>query len=391
MPERIDRITDLARQLAPTMVELRRAIHAHPETGWREHATTARVAAALRRAGLEPAIRPGGVGATVDAGIEGPKVGFRCDLDALPIDEHTTTTYRSTVPGVMHACGHDVHTAVAVGIAAVLHRIDDLAGKVRVIFQPAEEQIPGGATVLRTEAVHEGLSALIAFHVDPSLAPGSIGARVGAITSASDRMSITLHGPGGHTSRPHQTVDLVNVAGKVITELPQMVRADIDPRSPFVVVFGRISGGSAENVIPTEIELGGTVRVFDAALWRELPKTVEDVIAAIVNPLGAEFELDYVQGSPPVVNDPVVAEIFAKAARSAIGTHRVEHTHQSLGSEDLAWFLQDVTGAMFRLGAAPAYRTVDLHSSTFDVDESCIETGIVVGAAAVAALLDHYA
>ncbi len=291
----------------------------------------------------------------------------------------------------MHACGHDVHAAVAVGIACILGRLDDLGGRVRVIFQPAEEQIPGGAVKLRDEGVHRELSALVAFHVDPALPPGRIGARVGAITSASDRFVVRLSGPGGHTSRPHQTVDLLGAAGRVLTDLPQMLRAGVDPRKPLAVVFGRVSGGTVENVIPAEVVLGGTVRVFDADLWRELPKLVDGAVAAIAAPFGADFELDYVKGSPPVVNDQAVAEVFASAARACVGDENVVHTHQSLGSEDLAWFFEDVPGAMFRLGCALEGKQVDLHSASFDVDERCIETGMRVGTAALAALLDHYA
>jgi amidohydrolase len=385
MTERV--LFDLAREFAPAMVELRRAIHAHPETGWNERGTTGRVAEALDAVGLKFEARPDEMGGHVDVGGPGPRVGFRADLDALPIQEEGDAHYRSTVPGVMHACGHDVHTAVAVGIAAMLHRVPDLGGGARVIFQPAEERIPGGAITLRDEGIHLGLDALIAFHVDPSLDAGKIGARVGAITSASDRMVIRLGGPGGHTSRPHQTVDLLHVTGRVLAELPAMLRSRVDPRNPLVVVFGRAVGGSVENVIPTHVELGGTLRVFDTELWRELPELLDDAVAAIAGPLGASYEIEYVRGSPPVVNEPSVAEVFAAAARSVLGDDGVEHTHQSLGSEDLAWFFEDVPGAMFRLGSRLDGRRLDLHSASFDVDERCIETGMLVGAAALRALL----
>ncbi len=371
------------------MVSLRRAIHAHPETGWNERATTARVAEALAAFGLTMVVRNDGLGGHVDVGSGEPRVGFRADLDALPIQEESNPEYRSTVPGVMHACGHDVHTAIGVGIAGVLNTLDEMPGTVRIIFQPAEERIPGGATTLRNEGVHSGLMALIAFHVDPTLPAGKIGARVGAITSASDRMIIRLTGPGGHTSRPHQTVDLLNVTGRVITNLPPMLRAGVDPRDPLVVVFGRAQGGSVENVIPTTMEIGGTVRVFDAELWREMPKLIEDAVAAITSPVGAGYDVEYFKGSPPVVNDQMVSEVFAAAGRATLGEDAVEHTHQSLGSEDLAWFLEDVPGAMFRLGAALNDRVVDLHSASFDVDEDCIEVGMKVGAAALLGLLEH--
>lgn len=389
MHERIFELKDHAREVAPAMVELRRAIHAHPETGWNERATTARVSEALAAFGLTMRVREDGLGGYVDIGDGEPRAGFRADLDALPIQEEGTPAYRSTVPGVAHACGHDVHTAVAVGIAGILAKMSDLSGGVRIMFQPAEERIPGGAITLQAEGIHRPMSSLIAFHVDPSLGAGKIGARVGAITSASDRMVIRLTGPGGHTSRPHQTVDLLHVTGKVLTELPPMLRAGVDPRKPLVVVFGRAQGGSAENVIPTNMEIGGTVRVFDDELWREMPKLVDNAVAAIVSPMGADYDVEYHKGSPPVVNDQAVAEVFAAAGRAVLGEDAVEHTHQSLGSEDLAWFLQDVPGAMFRLGGALQDRTVDLHSASFDVDERCIEAGMKVGAAALLGLADQ--
>lgn len=371
------------------MVELRREIHEYPEVGWSEHRTTRKVAEHLLAWDLRPVIRAEGTGAVVEVGAGDRIVGFRADLDALPIQEDNKVGYASQHPGVMHACGHDVHTAVAVGMAGVLAEMGpELPGRVRFIFQPAEEKIPGGASVMCAEGAREGLVAVAAFHVDPSLAAGSIGVRHGGITGASDRIIIRLEGPGGHTSRPHQTVDIAYAAGRVITDLPGLLRHGVDPRETVALVFGRIQGGSAENVIPTQIELGGTVRLFNLDLWRMMPKLVEQHVHDLVAPLGATAHVDYVQGSPPVVNDAGVVDAFERAARTVLGEGGVTETHQSLGSEDFAWFLETVPGALIRLGAALRDRTVDLHSATFDVDERCIETGISVGVTAVLDLLD---
>ncbi len=188
------------------MIELRRAIHAQPELGWFETETTQRVASALQHLGVAAVVRESGLGVVADVGEGDPAVGFRADLDALPISELNQVPYRSQIDGVMHACGHDVHAAVAVGIAAVLVRLGDIGGRVRFFWQPAEEKIPGGAAEMRAEGVHQGLRNILAFHVDPTLEPGKIGLRIGGITGASDRFTIVLRGPGGHTSRPHQTV-----------------------------------------------------------------------------------------------------------------------------------------------------------------------------------------
>lgn len=386
---RASQIAELTRQVLPQIIELRRAIHRNPELGWEEVETTRRVVEALRAAGVDAVARETGLGAVVDVGTGANAVGFRADLDGLPISEQNDVPYRSQIEGVMHACGHDVHAAIGVGIAAVMNRLDDLGGRVRFVFQPAEEKIPGGAMELRAERVHEGLRCIIGFHVDPSLEPGKVGLRIGGITGASDRFRIHLSGPGGHTSRPHQTVDLIAIAGRVISELPPIIRATIDPREPLALVFGSIHGGSAENVIPTELTLGGTARMFNHDLWRDMPKMIEKAVGDLVHPSGARFELDYFRGSPPTVNDENVIHTVRLAINEVLGPDADVETHQSLGSEDFAWFLEDIPGALLRLGSAITGHTVDLHSATFDIDETAIEVGIIAGTGALLGLLNN--
>lgn len=391
MGHRTDAVIEHARAVAPAMVELRRDLHAYPEVGWSEHRSTRKVAEHLLALGLRPRVRAAGTGLVVDIGEGDRLVGFRADLDALPIEEENDVSYRSQHRGVMHACGHDVHSAIGVGIASVLVRLGatGLPGRIRIIFQPAEEQIPGGASVLCEEGVVDDMAAIAAFHVDPSLEVGNIGLRRGGITGASDRVTIKLYGPGGHTSRPHQTVDLAYAAGRVITDLPGLLRHGVDPRETVAMVFGRIAGGSADNVIPTHIELGGTVRLFNLDLWRTMPKVVEQHVHDLLAPLGARAEVTYLQGSPPVVNHDAVIAAFETAGRRVLGEPHVTGTHQSLGSEDFAWYLERVPGALIRLGSALPHRDTDLHSATFDVDEACIEHGVRVGAAALLELLAH--
>lgn len=388
MPDRIPTLARLAAKIAPEMIEVRRDIHRNPEVGWTEHRTTRKVAEKLMAWDIKPTVRPEGTGLVASAGSGERAVGFRADLDALPIAEEATPSYASVVPGVMHACGHDVHTAIALGAVWVLQQYAKFQGEARFIFQPAEEMIPGGAQAMRNDGVHRGLEAITAFHVDPSLEAGKVGIRTGGITGASDRFIIRLSGPGGHTSRPHQTVNLLYVAARIITDLPQLIRHDIDPRETVLIVFGSVHGGTAANVIPTHVELQGTVRLFDLDLWREMPKRIESSIADMAGPLGATAEVEYMPGSPPVVNDPRVIGKVEAAAEAALGSHRVVHTHQSLGAEDFAWFLEDVPGALIRLGAALPDRRVDLHSATFDIDESAIETGILVASETILRLLE---
>ncbi len=360
------------------MIGMRRDFHQNPEIGWAEHRTTRKVAEALLDWGIGHRVRPEGTGLIAELGSGDNVVGFRADLDALPIQEEADPPYVSLAPGVMHACGHDVHTSIALGAAWVLSQLGELPGRVRFIFQPAEEQMPGGAAILRDEGVHHGLSSIAAFHVDPSLEPGKVGVRNGGITGAGDRVTIRLSGPGGHTSRPHQTVNLLYVAARIITDLPQVIRHAIDPRETVLIVFGKVQGGSAANVIPTHVELEGTVRLFDLDLWHEMPKRVESLVAEMAAPLGASVETVYHQGCPPVVNDPEIISVVTEAATAVLGANRVVETHQSLGAEDFAWFLEDIPGALIRLGTALPDRSVDLHSALFDIDESAIETGIMV-------------
>jgi amidohydrolase len=388
MADRIAELARLAAEVAPRMVATRRDLHQNPEIGWAEHRTTRKVAEALLSWGIEHQIRPEGTGLVAEVGSGERAVGFRADLDALPIQEEASPLYVSLTPGTMHACGHDVHTAIGLGTAWVLNQLDRLPGRVRFIFQPAEEQMPGGAVTMREEGAHHGLESIVAFHVDPSLTPGKVGIRSGGITGAGDRVMIRLSGPGGHTSRPHQTVNLLYVAARIITDLPQAIRHTIDPRETVLIVFGRIEGGSAANVIPTHIEFEGTVRLFDLELWREMPKRVEAMVAEMATPLGAISEVTYHQGCPPVVNDARITAIAAEAASAALGPSKVVETHQSLGAEDFAWFLEDVPGALIRLGTALPDRQVDLHSASFDIDESAIETGILVAAETVLRLLE---
>ena len=378
-----------ARALAPDAVRMRRDLHRHPEVSWTERRTTYRIAEALSASGLDPQVRTGLVGLTVDVGTGPPIVGFRADIDALPIHEETGAPYRSLIDGVMHACGHDAHTAIAVGIARTLAMLDDLPGTARIIFQPAEEEPPSGAAKLVEEGAIDDLAALIAFHVDPTIPPGVVGLKTGPITSAADKLHIRLTGPGGHTSRPHRTVDLVHVAARIVVDLPVMVRSELDPRQHLAMVFGRISGGDTANAIPTEIEISGTARVQESEVWDGLAKIIDRQIEAIASPFGAGVEVSHLRGAPPVENDAAVIETIESAAAAVLGPDGVQPTPQSMGSEDFAWFLEHVPGALIRLGAGKNEHPVDLHSPTFEINEAAIEHGIAVGAISLVHLMEQ--
>jgi amidohydrolase len=389
MPDLAKRVAAHARAIAPDAVRMRRDLHRHPEVAWTERRTTYRIAEALKAHGLEPRVRPDGIGLLVEIGFGRPVVGFRADIDALPIQEETGVPYRSQVDGLMHACGHDAHAAIGVGIARTLAALDDLPGAARIIFQPAEEDIPSGAARLVEEGAHHGLDTIFAYHVDPSIPAGTIGLRVGPITSAADKIHIRLSGPGGHTSRPDRTVDLVNVAARVVTDLPVRLTEELGPDRHLTLVFGRISGGGAANAIPSVVEISGTARVREVDVWRDLPDLIERYLKEIATSYGAGVELDYRRGSPPVDNDGSVIDVIRQAATEALGSEGVRPTPQSMGSEDFSWFLEDVPGALVRLGVGKNDNPVDVHSPTFDLDEAAIEHGIAVGTLSLLRLMER--
>jgi amidohydrolase len=387
MQYELDDIRTVAARVAPRAVELRRAIHRRPELGRQEFATTELVVRALAGAGIASRVRSAKTGLVADIGKGGSLVGFRADLDALPIQEHTGLPFASELPGLMHACGHDAHTAIAVGIALALNELGTLPGRVRFLFQPAEELFPGGADEMLREGAIEGVEAVIALHVDPSLPPGQIGFKTGPITSSSDRFLISIDGPGGHTARPHDSVDTIYAAGQVITQLPALLDRLVDARMPLSLVFGRVQGGIAGNVIPASVELSGTCRSLDQATWERMPKLIERLVHEIVAPLGATAMVDYEVGIPPVINDQFVVAEVEYAVSSILGTQAVALTQASLGAEDFSYFLQEIPGALFRLGTQLPDRKTDLHSAWFDIDEAAIEVGILAGTTAMLRLM----
>ncbi|AZM60397.1 MULTISPECIES: amidohydrolase [unclassified Streptomyces] len=388
----------LPEALRAELVAFRRDLHMHPELGNQEFRTTAAIKERLERAGLRPRVLSGGTGVICDIGTDGAAgtdsamLAMRADIDALPIpDMKSECSYRSTVPDRAHACGHDVHTTVVLGtglILAELHRQGLLPRPVRLIFQPAEEVLPGGAADAIADGALEGIGRIIAVHCDPRVDAGRIGLRQGAITSACDRLEITLDGPGGHTARPHLTTDLVTAAARVVTDVPALVGRRVDSRSGLAVTWGRIESGHAPNVIPQHAELSGTVRCLDLEAWRQAPDVVVAAIDEVANLHRAKSEINYVRGVPPVVNEAGTTELLRDAMIARRGVESVEGTEQSLGGEDFSWYLERVPGAMARLGVRPpGERTVrDLHQGDFDVDEHAITVGVELFTAA--ALLD---
>ena len=374
-----ERLEALVEGIIPQSVELRRLLHRHPEPANEEHQTTALIAASLDENGIPYEHRRPETGLWLDIGPE-PVIGFRADLDALPIHEPEENAPRSQNPGWMHACGHDAHAAIAFGIAVALRQLQLPVG-VRLLFQPAEETFPGGASKYVDEGLADGLKGIVAFHVDPSLETGRVGSRVGPITASADQFTIVLDGPGGHTARPHQTVDLIADAARLVHELPGVLRRTIDARSTLTVAFGSIQGGRTSNVIPTRVELQGTARTLDRSLWEVLPGLMDKAIGSLMAWSGAGYTLDYVQAIPPVVNDHAVVQTATAGITQLLGPETVVPTEPSMGGEDFANYLSVAPGALLRLGTSG--KGHDLHSPGFVLDEATVGFGVRAGLGAV--------
>ncbi|WHM41259.1 amidohydrolase [Streptomyces sp. BPTC-684] len=387
----------LPEPLGAELIAFRRDLHMHPELGNQEFRTTAAIKKRLEAAGLKPRVLDSGTGLLCDVGTwKGgrPMLAIRADIDALPIpDAKVNTPYRSTVPDRAHACGHDIHTTTVLGTGLVLAELDRqglLPNPVRLVFQPAEEVLPGGATDAIRSGALDGVGRIIAVHCDPRVDAGRIGLRAGPITSACDRLEITLDGPGGHTARPHLTTDLVTAAARVAVDVPALLARRIDARAGLAVTWGRIDAGHACNVIPMRAELAGTVRCLDLDAWRDAPDKVHAAIDEVATLHGAKSEINYVRGVPPVVNDPAVAELLREAQTARRGAVAIEDTEQSLGGEDFSWYLEHVPGAMARLGVRTpgSNARLDLHRGDFDADEAAIKVGVELFTAA--ALLEGH-
>ncbi len=376
-------------ELDPELIAIRRDIHAHPELSWHEVRTTELLGNRLVDAGLRVRRLPG-TGLLADLGPDDAayRIALRADLDALPVVERTGLPWASRTDGVAHACGHDVHTAAALGAGLALSRyaaqLTEAGAAVRLLFQPAEETVPGGALRVIQEQGLAGVDEIYGLHCEPTLDVGQVGLRVGPITAATDGIEVTLHGTGGHTSRPHLTQDLTFALAKVIAEVPAILSRRVDPRAGLSVVWGSVHAGGALNVIPANGLVGGTLRVLDADVWEDAGALVSEVVHQVVAPYAVHVDIDYTRGVPPVVNAADSVDVLRDAVRMAGAVETP--VRQSLGGEDFAWYLTKIPGALARLGTrAPEGRTYDLHQGDFSIDERAVIGGARVLAGAVVA------
>lgn len=379
----LTQIKDLSKKLAPRLIEIRRHIHSHPELSGQEYQTSAFVAGVLSSSGLhvqEGVGKTGVIGELQGNGTDERLLAIRTDMDALPIQERTGLEYASRAEGVMHACGHDVHTTVGLGTAMVLSQIaEELGGKTRFLFQPAEE-IAQGASWMVQDRVMEKVSAILGVHVFPSIPAGSIGVRYGALTAAADDLEIIIVGESGHGARPHEAIDAIWIAAQVITALQQAISRTQNPLRPVVLSIGQITGGRAPNVIADKVRLLGTVRSLHPETRASLPNWIEKIVANVCHSFGAKYQVNYHQGVPSVQNDYALTQLLQSSAEEAWSSDRVQVLPESsLGAEDFSVYLEHAPGAMFRLGVGYKDRIINhpLHHPEFEVDESAIITGVV--------------
>lgn len=382
----LDRIRQLADDVFPEVVRLRRQIHRRPELAFEEHETAALIAETLRETGLDPqtGIATTGVVAHVEGAQPGPTVALRADIDALPIREATGLDFASETDGAMHACGHDAHTAMLLGAAHVLHALrDELAGTVRLVFQPSEEKAPGGANVMIEEGVlgsmggHDGPAHIFGQHVAPHLPTGALGIRSGPFMASADEIYLTVRGQGGHAAAPEDLVDTVLAQAHVLTALQAVVARNRPPGVPSILSFGRVEAEGATNVIPDEVRIAGTFRSMDED-WRHrahglIRRTAEKTAEAF----GATCEVEVLTGYPVLRNDDAAAAFVRETAVAYVGEDRVVDLPMWYASEDFAFYTERVPGAfsLLGVGSEAAQSTHGLHTPRMTVDEEALRTG----------------
>mgnify|MGYP000930243244 CR=1 FL=1 len=368
-----------AQALKPVLVQLRRAIHRQPELGFDVHATAGLVARTLRDLGVEAQT---GVGKTGVVGYlgdgDGPVVAIRADMDALPILEANDVEYKSSVPGKMHACGHDAHTAILLGVAHLLKRAS-FHGQIRLLFQPSEEVFDengiSGAPAMISDGALQGVDRVLALHVDGQLEAGTIGVQAGKVGAAVDTFQAHILGRGGHGARPHKAVDPIWLTAQVLNALYAVPSRRLDPFDPNVLSLGILQGGTAENVIPESIYIEGTLRSLDDHVREALQAEVQRCLE-ITRALGGDYRLQIVRGYPPLLNDAGVCATLTQTGRDLLGAHNLGEREPSMGAEDFSYMTQLAPGAMFRLGVrAPGGPPKYVHTPDFDIDEDALPVG----------------
>ena len=375
------------------IVEIRHIIHKNPELSNEEKETNQLIRSILQAHDIPYKTFSTNYGLVADIVKDPslPTVAIRGDMDALPMPEHSDKPYASSKEGIMHACGHDAHTAVALGVALALNRVKEkLDGNVRVIFQPAEEVLEGGSDQLIAEGVLEGVQAIFGLHVYPYLNTGEIGYKYGVMMASADTFSFDIYGKTAHGARPHEGIDAILVASIAITSLNHIVSRRIDPLHPAVISMGKIEGGSAPNIISDFVKVSGTVRSVNAQVREKIPQMMEETIKGVCHTMDAKYHFNYTFGPPELENDDKMVDIVKKAAKKVVGEKGlVDLVDPVMGGEDFSRYLQIVPGAFFRLGICNPQKgtCISQHNTRFDVDDDALEIGMkVLALSAVEAL-----
>lgn len=388
MSEVARRLEEEANRVLPRVIELRRHFHAHPELAFQEVGSSEKVAAVLTELGIEVRrkIATTGLVGVLRGGGEGPAIGLRADMDALPIEEQSGVPFSSKTPGVMHACGHDGHMAMLLGAAMVLAPMrKELKGNIVFIFQPGEEGYAGASRMI-DEGVLDAeprIKAVFALHLDSLSPSGRLSVKDGPIMACADVFTLSIIGRGGHGAMPHTSIDPVLVSGHVITALQAIAGRQVDPTEPVVVSVCSIHGGTAVNVIPDKVDMSGTVRLFDPGLRERMPALMEDIIKGVTSAFGARYEFNYFRGYPATINDPGFTRLVRSVAVSVLGREQVaELERPRMPSEDFSFFLEKVPGTFALLGARqPHGRPTPSHSPNYAIDESALGAGVKLHAA----------
>ena len=360
------------------LIHLRRHIHAHPELSGFENQTAILISGYLKNIGWNVRESVGKTGVTADFGpLNKGIIGLRVDMDALPIFEETKLSFSSKADGVMHACGHDLHVTIGLGVANIVKDLKLNTG-IRIIFQPAEE-IASGARWMIKDGATKGLTHIFGVHVYPDLSVGTIGIKEGSLTAAAGELKVEIKGKSGHGARPHEGVDAIWAASKVISGIQELITRKLDPLDPVVITFGKINGGNAFNVLAEKVNIIGTVRCTNLKLFKNIGNWLNENISSLANSCGADAKVIFREITPPVNNDSEINRVLRDSGIKVLGQENViELQKPSLGAEDFAEFLNDIPGAMFRLGVAGSNGCAPLHSSKFDPDEKAIAVGIKV-------------
>ncbi len=372
-------VKEIATELEQSLIDVRRRLHKNPELSWQEHQTTAYLASILEKEGISVTRWPDCTGLIAD--VKGkkstPKIAMRAELDAVGVEDIKEVPYASSVPKVMHACGHDLHSTILLGVAIVCNRLKEhLNGSIRFIFQPAEEVVPGGSLQMIKKNAMSGLDAVIGFHSDPFLEVGTVGLKEGLLTAGADIFDIEIIGKSGHTARPHHGKDTILCAAKVIDSLHTLVDRRIDPREAFVLTIGEVHGGYSPNSIPERVLMSGTVRMLSEETQKRMPGLIERVIKGLTESMEISYNFTYHQGSPPVSNDSDLIKLIEEVSVAAVGRDRIVEMEQSMGGEDFSWYLEHAPGALVRIGVTQDGCGPSLHANTFDIDERVIPFGV---------------